>query len=230
MKLLGLLPIAHPFWSELHVSDIFEAMTPDLLHELHKGLFKDHLVKWTMDVLDVQRLDERYKSLSAHHGLLAFPHGISKVEQWTGTEYRNMEKTFCAAIAGLVPSAVQRAARALIDFIYLSQYPQHSNGTLSLLNASWQEFHSLKAVFRDLPSCHGFDFPKMHKANHNSDAIRSRGTLDGYSTELPEHLHKTEAKQIYRAGNKKDPFRHMSKVLRRDAAVEKFCRYLHWLQ
>ncbi|KZT53152.1 hypothetical protein CALCODRAFT_440526, partial [Calocera cornea HHB12733] len=230
MKSLGLLPIARPFWSDLLISNIFESMTPDLLHELHKGLFKDHLVKWTMDIVDPKLLDYRYQSLSPHHGLLAFPHGISKIEQWTGTEYKNMEKTFCAAIAGLVPSSVQRAARGMIDFIYLSQFPQHSEHTLSLLDASWQEFHSFKAVFRDLPSCHGFDFPKMHKANHNTEAIRSRGTLDGYSTELPEQLHKTEAKKIYRAGNKKDPFRHMSKVLRREAALEKFARYLYWLQ
>ncbi|KZT56446.1 hypothetical protein CALCODRAFT_435724, partial [Calocera cornea HHB12733] len=228
LKSMGLLPISHPFWSDLLISNIFDSMTPDLLHELHKGLFKDHLVKWTMDVLDAKRLDQRYISLCPHHGLLAFPHGISKVEQWTGTEYKNMEKTFCAAIAGLVPSAVYRAARGLIDFIYLSQLPEHSDRTLSLLDASWQEFHSFKDVFRDLPSCHGFNFPKMHKANHNAEAIRSRGTLDGYSTELPEHLHKTEAKKIYRAGNKKDPFRHMAKVLRRDAALEKFARYLHW--
>ncbi|KZT53998.1 hypothetical protein CALCODRAFT_439359, partial [Calocera cornea HHB12733] len=228
MKDLGLIPIARPFWADLPLSNIFDAMTPDLLHELHKGLFKDHLFKWVSNLFGIDIIDERYKALEPHDGLLLFPRGISKIEQWTGTEYKNMEKSFCAILAGFVPLPVHKAVRGLLDFIYLSQYPMHSDYTLSLMAAAWQDFHSNKDVFTDALSGHGFNFPKMHKANHNIDAIVSRGTLDGYSTELPEMLHKTEAKKRYRAGNKRDPFRHMAKSLRRDTSLERFGRYLHW--
>lgn len=40
-----------PFTMEFPRADIHELLTPDLLHQLIKGTYKDHLVQWVEDYL-----------------------------------------------------------------------------------------------------------------------------------------------------------------------------------
>ena len=37
---------SHPFTASFPQADIHELMAPDLLHQIIKGTFKDHLVEW----------------------------------------------------------------------------------------------------------------------------------------------------------------------------------------
>ena len=43
-----------PFTSDFLRADIYEMISPDLLHQLIKGIFKDHLVKWICDYIVMQ--------------------------------------------------------------------------------------------------------------------------------------------------------------------------------
>jgi Plavaka transposase len=44
-KDINLKPVAEPFWASLPFSNIYESITPDILHQLYQGMIK-HLISW----------------------------------------------------------------------------------------------------------------------------------------------------------------------------------------
>ncbi|KAI9061956.1 hypothetical protein FKP32DRAFT_1574810 [Trametes sanguinea] len=225
------LRAVEPFWEDLPHANIFSALTPDLLHQLHKGVFKDHLVSWATKAMEggAQEVDRRFKAMLKHSDLRHFKNGISLVSQWTGTEYKNMEKVFLGVVAGAADEHVVRAVRAILDFIYLAHFEAHSDQSLDSLHHAWRDFHHYKAIFIELGIREHFNFPKGHSTEHYEASIRSVGTADGYSTEHPERLHIDFAKLAYGASNKQASYiQQMTRWLERQEAVFKFASYLEW--
>lgn len=218
-KMEGLQIVKDPFWANLPFANIFMAFPPDILHQLHKGIFKDHLFTWCQTMMGEKEMDRRYMSMPPHPNLRHFKNGISKVSQWTGNEYKQMEKVFLGAIAGALPQQTIQAARALLDFIYWAQQPSLNEDDLARMDELLERFHKLKdegafAAVRD-----HFNIPKLHALVHYTPLIRLHGTPDGYNTETPERLHIDYAKSGYRASNKKDYIKQMTTFMSRMEAV-----------
>ena len=53
----GLCDIPQPFWDGLEHCNIFNCITPNILHQLHKGVFKDHISPWCLKLSTKPKID-----------------------------------------------------------------------------------------------------------------------------------------------------------------------------
>ncbi|KAH9996959.1 hypothetical protein BJV74DRAFT_877360 [Russula compacta] len=91
-----------PFTHNFPRADIHELLLPDLLHQVIKGTFKDHLVTWVNAYL-----------IEVHDG--------RDFQQWTGDDSKALMKVYLAAIAGHLPSEMVKCVSAFLDFCYIAR-------------------------------------------------------------------------------------------------------------
>ena len=168
--------------------------------------------------------------MNSHPGLRHFEKGISTVSQWTGTEHKEMQKVSLGIVVGALTSHAFAVAKALLNFIYLSQLQLHTSKTLDALGLCLRTFHENKEVFVELEIRKDFNVPKIHSLMHYVTCIRALGSADGYNSESPERLHIDFAKDAYRASNKRDYMEQMALWLQRHEAVWQRESYLIWIE
>jgi hypothetical protein len=216
----SLKPVYHPFWQSLPFADIYQSITPDILHQLLQGIIR-HLVEWLSDptVFGPDDIDARCQVLPPNHSVAPFPKGITTLSRVSGKEHKNMCRILLGLILGLPlpggqgPSRVIKAVRAVLDFVYLAQLRSHTTETLRRLDESLSAFHVNKDIFIDLGTRDGFDIPKLHSMLHYSSSILLFGSTDNYNTEQTERLHIDFTKDAYRATNRKDEYQQMTRWL-----------------
>ncbi|KAG1721770.1 uncharacterized protein EDB91DRAFT_1274897 [Suillus paluster] len=128
----GIKPIVQPFWQELPFVNIFESITPDILHQLYQGLVK-HLLSWLADTCSGAEIDARCRRLPPNHHIRLFTKGITTLSRLSGMEHNQI----CCFLLRIIidirlpdnmsSTRLLRAVRGLLDFLYLAQYPCHNN-------------------------------------------------------------------------------------------------------
>jgi hypothetical protein len=224
----GLKPVHHPYWQFQPFADVYQSITPDVLHQLLQGIVR-HLVTWlsSSTVFGSNDIDKRCRILPLNHGISVFPKGITTLSRVSGKEHKDMCRVLLGLIIGLplpggqVPSRVVKAVRAILDFVYLAQFPSHTTDTLRRLQESLESFHFNKAVFIDLGTREGFNIPKLHSMLHYTSSIALFGTTDNYNTEQTERLHIDFTKDAYRSTNRKNEYKQMTTWLERREKVQR---------
>ncbi|KAJ3792701.1 hypothetical protein GGU11DRAFT_818959 [Lentinula aff. detonsa] len=128
-------PVFEPFWAHLPYSNVYLAITPNILHQLYQGVFK-HMKNWVIEAYGAHEIDARCRRLPPNHNVRIFMKGISTLQRVSGMEHAQI----CSFLIGLIAETplpggmsnvrLVRCLRGLLDFLYLSLYPVHSTTTL----------------------------------------------------------------------------------------------------
>ncbi|KIJ07096.1 hypothetical protein PAXINDRAFT_29701, partial [Paxillus involutus ATCC 200175] len=102
------------------------------LHQLYQGMVK-HLISWIRLAYGDAEIDARCKRLPPNHNIRVFMKGISGLNRVSGTEHDQICRFLLGVVidirlpGGASPTRLVRAVRGLLDFLYLAQYPCHSD-------------------------------------------------------------------------------------------------------
>ncbi|ETW85029.1 hypothetical protein HETIRDRAFT_308646 [Heterobasidion irregulare TC 32-1] len=226
----GVVENVIPFTDFFPRADIYELITPDLLHQLIKGTFKDHLVTWIQDYLELTHgsteakkilddIDRRIAVVPAFPGLRRFPEGRN-FKQWTGNDSKALMKVFLPAIVGYVPDAMVQSVAAFLDFCYRARHSTHTTTTLNAMDHALTRFHHYRVIFQESgirPD--GFFPPRQHSLVHYVTRIKQYGSPNGLSSSITESKHIEAVKKPWRRTNKHMPLGQILRINTRNSQL-----------
>ncbi|KAG2345936.1 hypothetical protein BDR05DRAFT_974817 [Suillus weaverae] len=195
-----------PFTNDFPRADIHELLLFDLLHQLIKGAFKDHLVDWVAKYLKaihgtkqseeiMSDIDCRVAAVASFAGLRCFPQGRD-FKQWTGDDSKALMKVFLLAIEGHVPQDMVHVFRPLLEFCYLVWRNIITKDTLIQIQDALHHFHHYCKIFDTvIPT---FSLPRQHSMAHYVDMIRLFGAPNGLCSSITESKHIKAVKEPWR--------------------------------
>ncbi|KAG1787529.1 uncharacterized protein HD556DRAFT_1434418 [Suillus plorans] len=217
-----------PFTNDFPRADINRLIAPDLLHQLIKGAFKDHLVDWVEKYLllthgkrEAQRImdniDRRIAAVASFTGLRRFPEGRG-FKQWTGDDSKALMKVYLPAIEGHLPQDIVRAFRTLLEFCYLVRRNIITEKTLTKIQDALARFHHYREAFRDAGVVPTFSLPRQHSLKHYIQLIRLFGAPNGLCSLITESKHIKAVKEPWRRSSR---FNALGQMLRTNQRLDK---------
>lgn len=224
------LTFHQPFTNDFPRADIHELIAPDILHQLIKGTFKDHLVTWVEEYLTkthgkagaqviLDDIDNRIAAVAPFSGLRRFPEGRG-FKQWTGDDSKALMKVrmfscntlifsehffqvYIPAIEGHVPQEMVRTLRAFLEFCYIARRNIIDSTSLAQLEDALLRFHQYRIIFQECGvRTDGFSLPRQHSLMHYFSLIRAFGAPNGLCSSITESKHIKAVKEPWRRSSR----------------------------
>lgn len=229
--------VVKPFWEDWDHADPANFLTPEPLHQWHI-LFYEHIMLWARALVSNKEMDRRYQALQRRVGYRHFNNGFTRYSMHTGREHRDLQRSFVAVLHGheKVTPEIHRVFAAFINYIYLAQLEPLTDDILALMEKNLAIFHThkhhlSKVGLRDGLRMKGaFKIPKLELLHHICRSGRNVGSMEQFSADQTERLHIPNAKDPYRASNKKDFEPQMCRYVDRKERVRLFSTFLEWKQ
>ncbi|OCH90190.1 hypothetical protein OBBRIDRAFT_878691 [Obba rivulosa] len=202
--------------SHEHTLALFEAFDSkklwdeyNLLHQVIKGTFIDHLVSWVEQYLEkthgkagaaviLADIDRRIAAVPSFPGLQRFPQGCG-FKQWTGNDSKALMKVWLPAIVGHMPPQMVRAVGAFLDFCYLVRRSVITEETLQATDDALAHFHADRNIFMETGvQPDGFSLPRQHTLSHYRHLIQEFGAPNGLCSSIMESKHIKAVKEPWR--------------------------------
>ncbi|KAJ7735044.1 hypothetical protein B0H16DRAFT_1676755 [Mycena metata] len=201
-----------PFTHGFPRADIHELLSPDLLHQVIKGTFKDHLVEWVNQYLYtkygearaleiIADIDHRIAAVPSFPGLRRFPDGRD-FTQWTGDDSKALMKVYIAAIAGHVPPDMVKCVAAFLDFCYTIRQNSLNSDTLKELKEALARFHHYRVIFIQTGVRIDISLPRQHSLIHYLPSIRLFGSPNGLCSSITKSKHIKAVKEPWRRSSR----------------------------
>ncbi|KAG2115732.1 uncharacterized protein F5147DRAFT_743328 [Suillus discolor] len=171
----GIIGELVPFTNDFPRADIHELLAPNILHQLIKGTFKDHLVEWVGQYLELTHGKTRAKAI------------LDDIDR---------RYVYLLAIEGHVPDDMVRAFRALLEFCYIVRVDVVTDDTLAELNDALRRFHTYRTIFQTTGVRFDISLPQQHSL------IRMFGAPNGLCLSITESKHIKAVKQPWRCSSK----------------------------
>ncbi|KAH9986224.1 hypothetical protein BJV77DRAFT_1061839 [Russula vinacea] len=226
----GLRADVTPFTNKFPRADIHDLLAPDLLHQVIKGAFKDHLVAWINEYLYeeygqtranaiIEDIDHRISAVPPFPGLRRFPDGRD-FAQWTGDDSKALMKVYLAAVAGHVPSEMVKCLSALLDFCYIARRNALTADDLEDLQQALTHFHHHREVFIGTAGVNGerISLPRQHSLVHYLRSIQRFGSPNGLCSSITESKHIKAVKEPWRRSSQ---YKALAQMLETNSRLDK---------
>ncbi len=209
--------------------NIHVIMMIDILHQLLKSTVM-YLIQWLEMIIknitstislkrkrdsqtiadtthDVQ-LNQRFQVVLSYSELRHF-HDFLFVKQWIDVEQKTIVHQLIMIVTSLLIRKASDAlycARALMNFVMMTQYQSHDDESLRYMNNAIYRINVLKEVFKQFRHDENFNYLKFHVISHYMNFIRRYEDADDFDTSYMKIAHKFLIKDYYDLTNKRKNF------------------------